>query len=426
MGMPEYAPICLKQQRYIQRCNKSWLNVAEGGKRAGKNITNLIAWAACLEDHPDKLHLAAGVSISAARLNIIDSNGYGLRWIFHGRCRSGQYEGRDALYIRTRTGEKVVLITGGRANGDEAKIKGNTYGSVYVTEANECCQPFIQECFTRTLTSTDRKIFFDLNPKPPAHWFYTDLLNFYDREAAAGRMNDYNYEHFTVADNLSLTKKNLHDLLLTYDKNSYWYAADILGLRTAPNGVIFDMWSEKQNTFAESELAPNFEDVCDRIIGIDYGTHNPTVFLDIYDDGTTFWVNNEYYYDSTKTRRQKTDSEYADDFERFINFDVGATIIIDPSASSFQTELRNRGYRVRDANNDVQNGIRAVATLIKKRYVRVRADKCPNLIREIGSYVWDEKAILRGEEAPLKENDHACDALRYAIKTTIKRWRLAA
>jgi len=122
--MIDYAPLCEKQSRYIKRSLSSWLNVAEGGKRAGKNIMNIMAWAACLEDHPDKLHLAAGVSISATKLNILDSNGFGLSHIFKGRCREGQYKDRDALYIQTRTGEKIVLIAGGADNGSEAKIKG--------------------------------------------------------------------------------------------------------------------------------------------------------------------------------------------------------------------------------------------------------------------------------------------------------------
>lgn len=122
--MADYAPLTTKQSRYIDRADQCWLNVAEGGKRAGKNVINLIAWAACLQDHPDKLHLAAGVSISAAKLNIIDSDGFGLKWIFKGRCREGQYEDRDALFIRTRTGEKIVLISGGGDKLTAAKIKG--------------------------------------------------------------------------------------------------------------------------------------------------------------------------------------------------------------------------------------------------------------------------------------------------------------
>ena len=65
--MIKYAPFTVKQAEYIRRCQSCWLNVAEGGKRAGKNIINLVAWAAALDTHPDKIHLAAGTSVSAAK-----------------------------------------------------------------------------------------------------------------------------------------------------------------------------------------------------------------------------------------------------------------------------------------------------------------------------------------------------------------------
>lgn len=122
--MINYAPLTVKQSNYIRNCRDSWLNVAEGGKRAGKNIINLIAYAMCLEVHPDKLHLVAGVSLAAAKMNVIDSNGYGLAWLFEGRCREGEYKNRDALYIKTKTGEKVVIIAGGGKANDAARIKG--------------------------------------------------------------------------------------------------------------------------------------------------------------------------------------------------------------------------------------------------------------------------------------------------------------
>ena len=420
MMMVEYAPLCDKQSLYIKRSLSSWLNVAEGGKRAGKNIMNILAWAACLQEHPDKLHLAAGVSLSAVKLNIIDSNGFGLQWIFRGRCRTGHYEDRDALFIRTRTGEKVILLAGGRDKGSEAKIKGQTYGTVYITEANECAEEFVKECMTRTLTSHDRKLFMDLNPKSPQHWFYIDFLNFYDREAAAGRLDGYNYGHFTVADNLSLSREQLRDLLKTYDKDSFWYAADILGRRASPNGLIYDMWTP-ENLYGPEELTEETRSRCQRYIAVDYGTTNPMVFLNILYDGTRVWVDGEYDYDSRRERKQKTDFEYADDFEAFAGCDHGVTVVIDPSASSFRAELSRRGYHVRAANNDVLDGIRLTATMISLRCVRVRAGACPNLEREMASYMWDEKAVLRGEEAPLKENDHTMDALRYFLKTIVRR-----
>jgi len=40
---------------------------------------------------------------------------------------------------------------------------------------------------------------------------------------------------------------------------------------------------------------------------------------------------------------------------------------------------------------------------------------CTNLRECIQSYAWDSKAADRGEDKPVKKNDHICDALRYAV-----------
>ena len=40
---------------------------------------------------------------------------------------------------------------------------------------------------------------------------------------------------------------------------------------------------------------------------------------------------------------------------------------------------------------------------------------CKNLFKELSSYVWDEKAAERGEDAVVKQHDHAMDAMRYFV-----------
>ncbi|MSS96156.1 PBSX family phage terminase large subunit, partial [Eubacterium sp. BL-380-WT-2B] len=42
-------------------------------------------------------------------------------------------------------------------------------------------------------------------------------------------------------------------------------------------------------------------------------------------------------------------------------------------------------------------------------------------IKEFSSYTWDEKAVDRGEDKPVKEYDHAMDAVRYFCYTIIRR-----
>lgn len=273
--MIEYAPLCAKQSQYIHRSLKSWLNVAEGGKRAGKNITNLIAWAATLDIHPDKIHLAAGVSQSAAMMNIIDSDGYGLQHIFEGRCRMGQYNGRDALLIQTQTGEKAIVIAGGGDSRSASLIKGMSLGTAYVTEANECHQTFIEEVIDRTLASKKRQLFFDLNPKPPRHWFYEKILDYQDKLKAQGRNPRYNYGHFTIADNRSIPRDQLREELGKYDPTSIWYQRDILGKRTSANGRIYTSYRYEDVGIDPKEIAEmRFVDLS---VGVDVGGTDATV-----------------------------------------------------------------------------------------------------------------------------------------------------
>ena len=200
-----------------------------------------------------------------------------------------------------------------------------------------------------------------------------------------------------------------------------FYRQYILGEWVSAEGAVYPMWDEKENTYDETD--PGMYRGMRRFCAIDYGTTNPCVFLDVRDDGHTFFIAGEYYWDSAARRRQKTDAEYADDLYAFLEGDLDTLIIVDPSASSFKAELRNRGFRIQDAVNAVREGISTTATLIGNRQVKAERTRCPALQREIQSYVWDEKARLRGEERPLKERDHAMDALRYLCHTRTNRFR---
>ena len=91
-------------------------------------------------------------------------------------------------------------------------------------------------------------------------------------------------------------------------------------------------------------------------------------------------------------------------------------VIVDPSASALIVELRKNGFHVISANNTVRDGISDVQTLLRKAKL-LFCSNCVNTIGEFGIYSWDEKASEKGEDTPLKENDHAMDAIRYFVKT---------
>lgn len=295
--MNKPAPLSQRQYQYMQRCMYSWFNVAEGGKRGGKNVLATLIFCSLLETHKNKIHLVAGVSNATAKLNILDCDGYGLLNYFEGRCQEGKYKDRDCVYVQTKTGKKVVLVSGGGKDGDEKLIKGNTYGMAYVTEANECHPKFLKEVFDRTLSSSDRKIFHDLNPKEEEHWYYTEILKFHEEQQEKNPDYGYNYGHFTLVDNMSVTDEQIRKVLSTYQKGTVWYRRDIKGERAVAEGIIFRKFAENNEPYLyDEDTDPLFErDIKGKLLhrpskitmGIDFGGNGSmtTFVLKLYFHG---------------------------------------------------------------------------------------------------------------------------------------------
>ena len=133
-----------------------------------------------------------------------------------------------------------------------------------------------------------------------------------------------------------------------------------------------------------------------------------------------WYCRREYYYSGRDKGKQKTNKEFADDLIAWLAGEEVRAIILDPAAASFKTELEKDGYKVKKAKNDVLDGIRFVATLLLSGSIFIDVS-CENLIKEFASYIWDAKAGERGEDRPVKEHDHALDALRYFCYTIIRR-----
>ncbi len=413
MNIP--APFSENQMRFFWDCFDHWFNVAEGGKRGGKNVLITMAYCTILEKHPSKIHLIAGVSTATARLNILDCDGFGLKNYFEGRCREGVYQNRDCLYIKTATGEKVVLISGGGKAGDEKLIKGNTYGTAYITEANECSKIFIQEVFDRTLSSPDRKIFHDLNPKAEAHWYYQDVLNFHEEKLKANPDYGLNYGHFTIADNMSISDDQLRAVLATYDRKSVWYARDILGQRKMAEGLIYPMFSMEKHVV---KGAIPYSSRHRYYVSIDYGTVNPFAagLWDFDPVSHKAIMIRELYYRGGSANR--TDNEgYYRLLKRLIGDIKIEYIIIDPSASSMiETIEKYAEWLVVRADNDVLNGIQDVTKFLNMGLLLFH-ESCKETFKEFDQYSWDEES---GEDAVIKEFDHSMDMIRYFCRTALR------
>jgi PBSX family phage terminase large subunit len=423
--MIEYAPFDVKQVGYLKRTFDCWLNVTEGGKRAGKNILNTIAFAENLETHPDKIHLAGGVTKAAVKMNIIDSNGFGLEHYFAGRCFSGQYNKMDCLYIATKTGDKVVIIAGGKDSDDYRSIKGNTYGSVYVTEANECHQSYIQEVFDRTLSSNRRRLFFDLNPKPPRHWFYADILDYQDELKRMGQNPGYNYEHLTVWNNLSISNERLREVLATYDKTSMWYQADILGKRTAGTGRIY-------TGYKYSDIAIKPKSIRDLkfsqfSIGVDIGGTDATVAtLTGFTKGFENVILCDGYYHKQGKESGKTHDIYAkeivDKVEGWIEqypLVKAAAVFAESADKLFRQALANElkrrklyGLRVTPAykKEGIVDRIRMQNILINQGRFRI-ASHMKSWFNAYENATWDDEEYEKGNWVRVDDGSYPVDCL---------------
>ena len=255
-----------KHRKYLRSAYRSTVNVAEGAVRAGKTVDNVFVFAALLEDSPDRIHLASGSTIGNAKLNIGDSNGLGLEFIFKGRCKWKKYRGNDSLVVSTRTGEKIVIFAGGKNSDSFKRIRGNSYGMWIATEINLHSDSFIKEAFNRQLAAKDRRIFWDLNPSSPDHFIYRDYI---DRFASVGIKNYFNYGHFTIRDNALITPERFSEIVAQYDESTVWYRRDILGERCAAEGLIYRRFADDPDAFTKTNVPA--DEISFINIGIDFG-----------------------------------------------------------------------------------------------------------------------------------------------------------
>lgn len=233
---------------YIKNALRNRMNVAEGAIRSGKTIDNCIIAAMYLEQTPDKYHLASGSTMGNAKLNVGVCNGFGLEALFRGRCHWGKYRDNEALFISTQTGEKIVIFVGGGKADSYKHILGNSYGLWIATEINEhydsddSRESFIKVAMGRQAAARWPMTLWDLNPCSPKHRIYTDYIDRYKD----GFVGGYQYQHFTLADNLSISEERRREIASQYNPNSVWYRRDILGERVVAEGLIY-------RTFADNE-----------------------------------------------------------------------------------------------------------------------------------------------------------------------------
>ena len=377
--------------------------ICDGAVRSGKTVcmsVSFVAWAFSAFD--DTSFALCGKTVTSLRRNIITPILPVLRRLgFDCREKLSQH----LVEIEYSGRRNRFYLFGGKDEGSAALIQGMTLGGVLLDEVALMPRSFVEQALARC-SLDGSKLWFNCNPEGPMHWFYREWILRAEERGAL-------YLHFTMDDNPSLSPR----IRARYEKaySGTFYRRFILGEWTAAKGLIYDFFTPQEYCARVPEKP------WERVrISIDYGTVNPTSFgLWALKDGVWYRAR-EYYFDSRREGRQKTDTEYVADLKKFAAGETVEKVIVDPSAASFIEALRREGFPVSRADNDVADGIRVTANLLKQRKI-VICEGCESCLSEIAAYCWEESGT--GRDRPKKERDHAMDEMRYFAVSIAKKER---
>lgn len=294
--------------------------------------------------------------------------------------------------------ENVYYLFGGRDESSYTLVQGITLAGALLDEVALMPQSFVEQVTARCSVDGS-KLWFNCNPGGPEHWFNKKWV------LAAKEMNAL-HVHFTMSDNLSLAPKIRERYERMY--TGVFYQRYILGLWVLAEGLVYD--------FGEANITDDCPEGAEYYISVDYGTRNPCSAGLWSVTGDKAVRIKEYYYSGRESNRNKTDEEHCDAIEDLARGYTIKRVIVDPSAASFITSLKNRKFKILAANNKVLDGIRRTATYLKDGNIKIHRS-CVDSIREFGLYCWDEK---KNDDSVVKENDHAMDDIRYFCNTIMR------
>lgn len=367
------------------------INLLEGSVSSGKTWISLVLWGFWLATMPqDKLYLMCGKSLTTLKRNCLIP----LEEQFGSSNFQFSMAAKEAYLFGRR-----ILLEGANDARSESKIRGLTLQGAYCDELTLFPRDFFVMLLSR-LRVPGAKLIATTNPDSPEHWLKKEYI---DRRTEL----DMLVVRFLLDDNTTLDPQYVTAVKAEY--TGVFYNRFILGEWCLAEGVVYPQFDRARHVGQLDNPQGKW------YISVDYGTLNAfSAGLWCYDGNTAYRVA-EWYYSGREQRRQLTNAQYLKHIQALAGSRSIAAVIVDPSAASFITELRQAGFTVRKGKNDVVDGIRRVSTALQQGKL-LFSPACQDCIREFSLYRWDEKAA---EDRPIKENDHAMDDVRYFVNTVL-------
>ena len=372
--------------------------ICDGAIRSGKTVFMMLAFIDdAMRRYNGQRFGICGKTVDSTVKNIIApylsltyaKNKYRLQW-----KRTDK-----VLIVSNGERENVFEVFGGKDESSFMLIQGRTLAGVLLDEVALQPRSFVEQALARC-SVTGSKLWFNCNPDSPQHWFYTEWIQ-------QAKSRNALHLHFSLEDNPALDESIIQRYKSLY--TGVFYQRYILGEWVLAEGLVYD--------FGEENITDEQPKGAEYYISVDYGTLNPFSAGLWSVNGSKAVRIQEYYYDGRKQQKQLTDEDYCDEIEKLAKDRDIVKVIVDPSAASFITALKRRGFRVQAADNSVLDGIRRVAVYLREGNIKIHRS-CVDAIREFGLYRWDDKQT---EDKVIKESDHALDETRYFANTIMRR-----
>lgn len=339
-----------------------------------------------------------------------------------------RYGGEKVEFYEYPNGSRIWV--GGMDNPD--KVLSSERDIVYVNQAEELTLNDWEKLATRTTGRAGNmpysQLCGDCNPAEATHWILERARN--------GKLKLFHSRHEdnpTLFANGVITEQGKRTLSILDNLTGVRHARLRLGQWVSVEGQIYTEYNPSLHLIAPFDIPADWQ----RFRSIDFGYKNPFVCLWFALDG-----DGRLYLYRQLYKTERTVRDHAIMINQLSEGERIAYTVCDHDSSDRAT-LAENGIRTQAANKTVSIGIDKV-----KERLRVFKDGKPRLFifnnsltevdqnllladgkpaycleMEFGTYHWADN---KRKEEPVKENDHALDALRYAIMSVDKRVRAVA
>lgn len=377
------------KQNEIAKSNKRF-RVVNAGRRFGKTILSIEEMLGCAVSKNGRRIAYIAPTFQQAR---------DIAWEqLKSRCSTIALETNESqlkIVVRTVDGGKSTITL--KSWDAIESLRGQSFHFLIIDEVAMMRNFWSgwQEVLRPALTDTKGQAMFISTPKGFNH--------FYDLYNIASTDSSWESFHATSYDNPHVDPKEIDEAKkqLTEDQFAQEYMADF----RKQEGLVYKEFNRQ--THLTDEL-PKDDMVQEYVGGIDFGYRHPAAVIHVKKDTRgIYWVTDEWY------KTERTEEQIAD-YVKSVGFNA---VYADPESPSAIAVLNRNGINVREVvkNKDsIINGIQLVRELFKSNRIKIHKG-CVNLIAELESYRYPDPKDGLLKEVPLKENDHALDALRYVI-----------